>query len=144
MVMASVASAASLRTVTDVWGGNGNGNIGQGCTTYGPIPDLGSFFNGGGWRVLGGNVACGYTGVTADLSAANGLLLAQQALPPVALDNSGSTFQGTTGARAAYGALGVAASGIHVGTTGGTTAVFAAGAAFFQDSLTATSPLIAP
>lgn len=144
MVVVSVASAASLRTVTDVWGGNGNGNIGQGCTTYGPIPDLGSFFNGGGWRALGGNVACGYTGVTADLSATNGPLLTQQTLPPVALDNSGGSFQGMAGARANFGALGVAASGVHVGDSGGTTAVFAAGAAFFQDRLTATSPLIAP
>jgi hypothetical protein len=145
MVVAPMANAASLRTVTDVWGGSGNGNIAQGCTTYGPIPDLGAFFNGGGWRVLGGNVACGYTGVTSDQTAATGPLLAQQTLSPVALDNGGSTYEGAASARAAYGALGVAASGVHAGpASGGTTATFSTGAAFFQDTLTATSPLVAP
>ena len=144
MAMAPVAHAASLRTVTDVWGGSGNGNIAQGCTTYGPIPDLGSFFNGGGFRVAGGNVACGYVGVTADQSVATGSLLTQQTLAPVPLDNAGSTYQGAAGARAAYGSLGVAASGIHIGASGSTTAVFSAGASFFQDTLTASSPLVAP
>ena len=144
VVMAPMAHAASLRTITDVWGGSGNGNIAQGCTTYGPIPDLGAFFNGGGWRVLGGNAACGYTGVTADQTVASGALLTQQTLPPVAVDNAGGTFQGAAGARAAYGSLGVSSSGIHTGDTGGTTASFFAGAAFFQDSLTATSSLVAP
>jgi hypothetical protein len=145
MVMAPMANAASLRTLTDVWGGSGNGNIAQGCTTYGPIPDLAAFFNGGGWRVLGGNVACGYTGVTSDQTAAAGPLLDQQTLSPVALDKGGSTYQGVASARAAYGSLGVAASGVHAGpASGGTTATFSTGAAFFQDSLTATSPLVAP
>jgi hypothetical protein len=145
MVMAPMANAASLRTITDVWGGSGNGNIAQGCTTYGPIPDLGAFFNGGGWRVLGGNVACDYTGVTSDQTAASGPLLVQQTLSPVALDNGGSTYEGAASARAAYGALGVAASGVHAGpASGGTTATFSTGAAFFQDTLAATSPLVAP
>jgi hypothetical protein len=145
MVMAPMAEAASLRTLTDVWGGSGNGNIAQGCTTYGPIPDLGAFFNGGGWRVLGGNVACGYTGVTSDQTAATGPLLTQQTLSPVALDTGGSTYEGAASARAAYGSLGVASSGVHAGpTSGGTTATFSTGATFFQDTLTATSPLVAP
>lgn len=145
MVMTPMANAASLRTLTDVWGGSGNGSIAQGCTTYGPIPDLGAFFNGGGWRVLGGNVACGYTGVSSDQTAATGPLLTQQTLAPIALDNGGSTYAGAASARAAYGSLGVASSGVHAGTTsGGTTATFSTGAAFFQDTLTATSPLLAP
>jgi hypothetical protein len=143
-VMATVAQAASLRTVTDVWGGNGTDNIAQGCTTYGPIPDLGSFFNGGGFRVLGGNEACGYVGVTSDKTAASGPLLTQQTLAPVPLDTVGGTYKGAAGARAAYGSLGVASSGIHVGASGSTTAVFSTGAAFFQDTLTASSPLVSP
>lgn len=145
MVMAPMANAASLRALTDVWGGSGNGNIAQGCTTYGPIPDLGAFFNGGGWRVLGGNVTCGYTGVTFDQTVAVGPLLAQQTLAPVALDNGGSTYAGAASARAAYGSLGVASSGVHAGPiSGGTTATLSTAAAFFQDTLTATSPLVAP
>jgi len=139
-----LAGAASLRTVTDVWGGSGNGSIAAGCTTYGPIPDLLAFFNGGGFRVLGGNVACGYTGVTSDQTAATGPLLAQQTLAPVALDLAGSRFQGAAGARAAYGSLGVSARGTLVGQTGGTTATVAVGAAFFQDTLSASSPHVAP
>ncbi len=51
------ARAQSLRALTDIWGGSGNGSIAQGCTTYAPIADLGAFFNGGGFRVLGGNAA---------------------------------------------------------------------------------------
>jgi probable HAF family extracellular repeat protein len=140
----TTAHAASLRTITDVWGGSGNGNIPQGCTVFGPIPVLGSFFNGGGFRVQGGNVACGYVGVTADQTAASGPLLTQQTLAPVPLDGVGSSFQGAAGARASYGSLGVSASGVQVGSSGGTSATYATGAAFFQDTLTASSPLVAP
>jgi probable HAF family extracellular repeat protein len=140
----STAHAASLRTITDVWGGSGNGNIPQGCTVFGPIPVLGSFFNGGGFRVQGGNVACGYVGVTADLTAASGPLLSQQTLAPVPLDGVGSSFQGAAGARASYGSLGVSASGVQVGGSSGTSATYSAGAALFQDTLTASSPLVAP
>lgn len=134
---------ASLRVVTDVWGGSGSGDIGAGCTVYGAIPDLQAFFGGGGFRVLGGNTACGYVGLTADQTAAGGPLVASQTLPPVALDASGSSFQGSAGARAGYGGLGVAASGLQVGTSGGTSATVATAAAFFGDTLTASSPVLA-
>ena len=140
-----VTQAASLRVITDVWGGSGNGNIAQGCTTYAPIADLSTFFDGGGFRVLGGNTACGYTGVTSDQSATSGSLLSQQTLAPVAMDTVGGSFQGSAGARASFGSLGVSAHGILVGTTsGGTSATVATGAAFFQDTLSATSPFVTP
>ena len=79
---AHAAGAASLQTITDVWAGNGNGGIAAGCTTYGPIPDLMNFFNGGGFVVLGGNTACGYTGVTSNLTQSSGPMLTSQTLPP--------------------------------------------------------------
>jgi hypothetical protein len=138
------AHAASLRTITDVWGGNGNSNIAAGCTTYAPIADLQTFFGGGGFRVAGGNVACGYAGVTSDLTTAVGALLTSQTLPAVALDTTGSSFQGAATARASYGSLGVSAQGQLTGTPTGTSAVVATGAAFFQDTLSATSPHVAP
>jgi hypothetical protein len=138
------AEAAEIRVITDVWGGNGNGNIAAGCTTYAPIADLQTYFGGGGFRVLGGNAACGYTGVTSDQRAPTGALLSNQTLPPVALDTVGSSFQGKAAARASFGALGVSAQGQLTGTTDGTSAVVATGAAWFQDTLTATSPQVAP
>jgi hypothetical protein len=141
---ASAFSAPSVRTITDVWGGTSNGNIAQGCTTFGPIPDLLAFFNGGGFRTLGGNTACGFTGVTSDQTATSGSLLVNQVLPPVALDNVGSSFSGAAGARASFSSLGVSAQGVLAGNTSGLTASVATGAAFFQDTLTATSPQVAP
>jgi len=138
------AGAASLQTITDVWAGNGNGDIGAGCTTYGPIPDLLHFFNGGGFVVLGGNTACGYTGVTANLTQATGPLQSSQTLPPVTMDGAGTSYGGSASARANYGSLGVAASGVFTGTTGSTSAVYSSSAAFFRDTLTASSPLAAP
>ena len=138
------ARAESLRTITDVWGGNGNGNIAQGCTVYAPIADLGSFFDGGGFRVAGGNAACGYGGVTSDQTSAVGPLVSHQTLAPVALDNTGASYQGSAGARASYRSLGVESAGIRVGTPNGTTDAYAAAAAFFKDTLTASSPLVAP
>ncbi len=141
---ASAFSAPSVRTITDVWGGTSNGNIAQGCTTFGPIPDLSAFFNGGGFRALGGNTACGFMGVTSDQTAASGALLVNQVLPPVALDNLGSSFGGAAGARASFSSLGVSAQGVLAGNTSGTTASVATGAAFFHDTLTATSPQVAP
>jgi len=138
------ASAASLQTITDVWAGNGSGDIAAGCTTYGPIPDLLHFFNGGGFVVLGGNTACGYTGVTSNLTQATGPMLTSQTLPPVVMDGAGSSYGGAASARAGYGSLGVAASGVFTGTTGPTSAVYATSAAFFRDTLTASSPLATP
>lgn len=138
------ARAESLRTITDVWGGNGNGNIAQGCTVYAPLPDLEAFFNGGGFRVAGGNAACGYGGVTSDQTSVTGPLVRHQILAPVALDNVGGSYQGSAGARAGYRSLGVESAGMRVGTPGGTTAAYAASAAFFSDTLTASSPLVAP
>lgn len=137
-------AASSVRVVTDVWGGSGNGNIGQGCTTFAPIPDLNAFFGNGGFRAVGGNTACGYAGVTADVSSATGPVVSHQVLPPVALDAIGGSYGGSADARASYGSIGVATQGVLVGTTsGGTAATTSAAAAFFHDTLTASSPFIA-
>jgi hypothetical protein len=141
------AHASALRIITDAWGGNGSGDIAAGCTTYTPIPTLQAFFGGGGFRAVGGNVACGYLGVTSDQTAVAGPLLASQTLLPVPLDTAGSSFRGTASARASYGLLGVAAQGLLAGAPGaigGTSAVVATSAAFFQDTLSASSPLVAP
>ncbi len=140
----SAAHAASIRTITDVWGGSGNGSIAQGCTTYGSIPDLGNFFNEGGFRVLGGNTTCGYVGVTSDQTLSSGSLLSLQTLAPTPLDNAGSTYQGSAGARASFGSLGVSVQGKLVGESNSLSAVDATGAAFFEDTLSATSPFVAP
>ena len=142
-LFAQAAAAASLQTITDVWGGNGSGDIAAGCTTYGPIPDLLHFFNGGGFVVLGGNTACGYSGVTSNLTQASGPMLTSQTLPTVPMDGAGSSYGGSASARASYGSLGVAASGVFTGTTGPTSAVYSTSAAFFRDTLLATSPLAA-
>jgi len=93
-LIARAFGAPSVRTITDVWGGTSNGNIAQGCTTFGPIPDLSAFFNGSGFRTLGGNTASGFTGVTSDQTATSGALLVNQVLPPVSIDSSGSSFGG--------------------------------------------------
>lgn len=138
------AHAASVRTITDVWGGSGNGNIAQGCTTYGPVPDLLAFFGEGGLRVLGGNIACGYAGGSDDQTQPAGPLLSHQVLGSTALDGAGSSYQGSASARATFGSLGVAAHGVLSGTPNGTSARNAAAAAFFHDTLSATSPHIAP
>jgi len=143
-LIARAFGAPSVRTITDVWGGTSNGNIAQGCTTFGPIPDLSAFFNGSGFRTLGGNTASGFTGVTSDQTATSGALLVNQVLPPVSIDSSGSSFSGAAGARASFNSLGVSAQGVLTGNTSGTSASVATGAAFFQDTLTATSPQIAP
>lgn len=140
---APIASMASLQTITDVWGGNGNGSIAAGCTTYAPIPALGNFFGGGGFRALGGNVACGYVGATTDQTAASGSLRSHDSLAPIGLDTPGSSYRGDADARAAYGALGVSVRGTQVGGSSGTNAVFSTSAALFDDMLTPTSPLIA-
>ena len=137
------APAPALRAITDVWGGTSNGNIAQGCTTFAPIADLSTFFGAGGFRAEGGNTACGFTGVTADQTAAGGSLLAQQSLLPLPLDNAGSTYAGGAAARAAYGSLGVAAQSLLVGAGGATGASVSTGAAFFQDSFLAASGSVA-
>lgn len=141
---AQVATAApSLQTITDVWGGSGNGSIAAGCTTYAPIPELRDFFGGGGFVVQGGNAACGYTGVTSNLTQASGPMFTSQTLPPVPLDDVGGSYGGAASARASYGSLGVAASGVFSGVTGPTSAVQSTAAAFFRDTLDATSPSVA-
>lgn len=137
-----VVSAASVQVITDVWGGVANLAV-PGCSTTGPIPDLGTFFNGGGFRALGGNVACGYTGFTADQTAATGPLLSHQSLAPVSLGAPGSSFGGSADARANYASLGVAANGLQVGDASNLTATNSTSAAFFQDTLTVNSPLVA-
>ena len=139
------ARAQSIRTITDIWGGSNSGA--PGCAaTFGPTPELLGFFNGGGFRAVGGNTACGYSGSTTDQSAASGTLLTTRSLaatPLGSVTNPYGSFSGDVSARASYGSLGVASAGRLTGGAVNTDAVSAASAAFFDDMLTASSPLIA-
>jgi hypothetical protein len=147
LLCAGAASAASLDTWVGVVGGAGNGNIGQGCTTYGPPAGI-SFFTSNGFGVpLGGITACGYSGSVTQTTAGSGPLTLGGSLSPVLLGNPGysGSFDGTAAAVADFGRLGADAhANISGGIPGSPTALFESfAAARFTDTLTATSPLAA-
>ena len=142
----STALATSLEALAGAIGGIGNASIPQGCTTYGPPTPLGSFFGSGISIPIGGITSCGYSGGVNDVTAASGPLLTSKTLPPVLLGNLGfaGTFTGSADATADYKSLGASAHGtITSGGRGGPTALEeTTGAAFFSDTLKASSPSI--
>ena len=145
-----IAAAASigLESFAGVVGGAPNGSsIPGACSTYGPPEPVGSFFGGSGLSVpLGGIAACGYSGNLTHLTAPTGPLTATSAIAPVFLGNPGfaGTFEGSASARANFGTLGASAHGVITGPEGTTLARDgASAAAFFDDILTVSSPLVA-
>lgn len=141
------AAQASLDAYAGVIGGAGNGSIGQGCTTFGPPPELAGFSFHSPSIPLGGIGACGYSGGISHVSATSGPLTNTKALAPVILGNPGFSgyFDGTANSIANYGKLGAAAhANISGGVPGSPVALFeSTGAAQFSDTLTASSALIA-
>jgi hypothetical protein len=135
-------AAASLNAFAGVVGGAGNG-----CSTFSKHPEL-SFFTVSLPSVpTGGITACGYSGAVSLVTAANGPLTNSETLTPVILGNPGYSgyFDGTANARVDYAALGASAhANISGGAPGSPLALFnATGAAWFSDTLTASSPLVA-
>jgi hypothetical protein len=121
------------------------------CSTYrGPEPLFSFFGSGTGVSVpIGGIAACGYSGDLNDVTAVSGPLSTSETLSPVLLGNPGfaGTFNGSANATANYptlSSLGAAAHGVVTSPGEGTLLALdaSAGAAFFDDILTATSPLI--
>lgn len=148
VVFSCPAMAASLDAYADVIGGAGSGSISQGCTSFGPAPELSGFFTFTGQTLpLGGVASCGYSGGMSHVSAASGPLTHSKSVGPVILGNPGFSgyFEGTANAIANYGKLGASAhANISGGLPGSPLALFqSVGAAKFSDTLTASSPLVA-
>jgi hypothetical protein len=143
LIFSSPAMAASLDAYADVVGGAGNG-----CSTFGPAPELSGFFTFTGQTLpLGGVASCGYSGGMSHVTAASGPLTNSKSVGPVILGNPGfsGSFDGMANAVANYGKLGASAhANISGGLPGSQLALFESiGAAKFSDTLTASSPLVA-
>jgi len=142
LILSIPARAASLDAYADVVGGAGNG-----CSTWGPEPELSAFFTfSGGTLPLGGVSGCGYSGGMSHVKAASGPLANSKSAGPVILGNPGYSgyFNGTANAVANYGQLGASAhANISGGVPGSPLALFeSVGAAKFSDTLTASSSLV--
>src|SRR5215831_7879597 len=98
--------AASLEAFAGAVGGVGNGDIANGCTTFGPPPPV-DFFGSPGFGVpIGGIGACGYAGGTTDIMvppSAPGAFPATQSVSgaPIPL----GSYSGSGSGAAAYGIL---------------------------------------
>ena len=117
------------------------------CSTYGGAPALAFFSGGGGLSVPAGGIAtCGYSGDLTDVTAVVGPLPATQSLGPVLLGNPGfaGEYNGDAQASADYGTLGALAQGTVTSPGGGNPLALAnsAAAAFFDDTLTPSSPFV--
>ena len=144
---ATPAFAQSLETFVGVVGGNQNGS--DGCSTFGPPASLQPFFGSNASVVipLGGIAACGYSGGISVATATTGPISSTKALGPTLLGNPGfaGSFSGTADATANYLSLGAAGHGAITGGIQGSSLALNAstGAAFYEDTLTASSPVIA-
>ncbi len=134
--VAPQAHAQSLRAYAGAVAGqvSGPGN----CGTYqASIPE----WSAGLTLPLGGIAGCGLAGGEDNRTGARGPLAAAQSAFGPAVEG---TYQGSSSARADYGALGVAASGTMTGGINGAgTRHESASFASFSDRLTFTSPLAA-
>jgi len=144
------ASAQSVEAFSGIVGGFANtpDAISQGCTTYGPPSTLGTSYGTavGVTEPLGGIAACGFGGGMKSVSGGSSPLSTSQNLAPVPLGNPGYSgrFSSSTEGTADYKNLKASAHGLIAGggvgsplsLEGGT------GAAFFNDTLTASSPSV--
>ncbi len=141
----SVHAQRSLSAFAGVVGGAGNGDINNGCTTYGKPTDLAFFSFSTPFVPTGGIIPCGYSGGYSTVTATNGPLVNTSSLPPVTINpNLPAKFDGTAGATASYGSLGaIAHANISPTSTYASQALFSSiGAATFTDSITAASPFV--
>lgn len=142
--LAPATAAPSLTAYAGSVGGSGIGTVPGGCGSS-PSPVF-SFFSFNFNLPPEGIGPCGYSGGIVQSTAATGPVASSYALPPVSLGplvGSGS-FQGSAQSIANYTGLGAAAhADIGTGRPGGNSMFQSIGAATFEDTLTATSPLVA-
>ncbi len=143
-------AAPGLRAIAGSLGGAGRGDIGAGCTTYGPTKVILDYFGSGlGVAVPGGGIsACGYVGQVLDNSSPTTPATASTGVGPVILGNPGYAgyYTGSASATASFTGLHAEAKGsFSLGLPGSPVALFdSASAAFFTDTLTLSSPLVVP
>lgn len=137
-------AAPSLTAYAGSVGGSGIGTVPGGCGSS-PSPVF-SFFSFNFNLPPEGIRPCGYSGAVIQSTATTGPVGLSYALPLVSLGpqvGSGS-FEGSAQSTANYTGLGAAAhANIGTGRPGGNSMFQSIGAATFQDTLTATSPLVA-
>ena len=142
--LAPISAAPSLNAYAGSVGGSGIGTVPGGCGNA-PSPIF-SFFSFNFVLPTEGIGPCGYSGAVVQSTAATGPLASSYTLPPVSLGplpGSGS-FDGSAQSIANYTGLGANAhANIGTGRPGGNSMFQSIGAATLQDSLTATSPLVA-
>ena len=143
----ALAGPPSLESFAGVVGGEPTNSalIPGPCSTYGGAPALTFFLGGGGLSVPSGGIAtCGYSGDLTDVTGTVGPLPAMQSLGLVSLGNPGA-YSGGAQASADYGTLRALAQGTVTGPAGDPLALAnSAAAAFFDDTLNLSSPLVTP
>ena len=142
--LAPAAAAASLTAYAGSVGGSGIGIVPGGCTNA-PTPIL-SFFSFNFNVPIEGVGPCGYSGAVIQSTAATGPVALTYTLPTVSLGPplEAGSFTGSGQSVANYTGLGASAHAfIGTGRPSNNTMFQSVGAATFQDTLTATSPLVA-
>ncbi|RZL35125.1 MAG: PEP-CTERM sorting domain-containing protein [Rubrivivax sp.] len=141
----SAAAAPSLDAYAGAIGGAGIGTVPGGCSMS-PAKALDFFTFNGFTLPPEGIAACGYSGGLDQASAATGPLTLAKSLPAVSLGPrpSEGSFTGNAQSVARYGSLGASAHGdIGLGRPTGSVALYeSVGAARFNDTLTASSPMV--
>lgn len=142
--LSPATAAPSLTAYAGSVGGSGIGTVPGGCGNA-PSPVF-SFFSFNFNLPIEGIGPCGYSGAVIQSTATTGPVGSSYTLPPVSLGpltGSGS-FDGSAQSIANYTGLGATAhANIGTGRPGGNSMFQSIGAATFQDTLTATSPLVA-
>lgn len=142
------AAAPGVNAFAGVIGGQGKPDISGGCTTFGTPEPIFSLFGATAFGVATGGISpCDYSGGFNNVVAASGPLTTSRSLAPVLLGHPAfaGTFDGTAQATADFKTLRAKAHGLMTSPGAGSSlALFeSTSAAFFEDTLTASSPLIA-